>query len=108
MDELDRILSAEPHLEPSSGFQEDVMRGVSLAATAPSPLPFPWGRVVAGSAACGMIAWAGAFLTTPAEIEAWAIVGDALAPALPALGYAALALCVVLGGLRLQRGAAAD
>ncbi len=104
MDELDRILSGDPHIEPSSGFSDDVMRAVSRSAEVPAPLPFPWGRLAIGSASCGMIAWAGAFVTTSAEAEAWAIVADALAPALPGMGYAALALCVALGGLRLQRG----
>jgi len=40
MDELDRILSTEHDVEPSSGFSADVMRAVSLAGTAPSPVIF--------------------------------------------------------------------
>ncbi len=106
MDELDRILSGDPHIEPSSGFSDDVMRAVSLSAEASSPLPFPWVRVVTGSATCGVLGWAGAFLVTPAEADAWAIVAEALAPALPGLGYAALAMGVVLCGLRVQRRSA--
>lgn len=103
MDELDRILSGDPHIEPSSGFSADVMRAVSLSARTPSPLPFPWGRVVTGSVTCGVLGWAGPFATTPAEAETWAIVAEALAPALPGLSYAALTLCVVSIGLGLQR-----
>ena len=40
-EELDRILSSEDSLEPSSGFAGAVMGGVRRLAAEPAPLPFP-------------------------------------------------------------------
>jgi hypothetical protein len=42
-EELDRVLSEEPDIVPSSGFVASVMEAVTAEATAP-PLPFPWKR----------------------------------------------------------------
>ncbi|HEV8396145.1 MAG TPA: hypothetical protein VGQ37_17815 [Vicinamibacterales bacterium] len=42
-EDLDRALSAEPDIVPSSGFAAAVMESVRAEATAP-PLPFPWHR----------------------------------------------------------------
>ena len=54
-DEIDRILSREDEILPSSGFAVSVMDAVRREAAAPAPIPFPWkralpGLVVAGSA----------------------------------------------------------
>jgi hypothetical protein len=46
--ELDRILSAEDELVPSSGFVRSVMDGVRMEASAPAPIPFPWKRALPG------------------------------------------------------------
>ena len=43
---LDRILTAEEELVPSSGFVASVMERVREEAAAPEPIPFPWKRVV--------------------------------------------------------------
>jgi len=51
-DELDRILSEENDLTPSSGFLESVMETVRSDASAPPPIPFPWKRAWPGVAAC--------------------------------------------------------
>jgi len=47
-DELDRILSAEQEILPSSGFTASVMAAVREEASAPPPIPFPWKRVLPG------------------------------------------------------------
>lgn len=45
-DELDRILSAEQEILPSSGFTASVMEAVRREASAPAPIPFPWRRLL--------------------------------------------------------------
>ena len=52
--ELDRILSAEEELVPSSGFVRNVMDAVRLEASAPPPIPFPWKRALPGLVLCGL------------------------------------------------------
>ena len=42
-EELDRVLSEEADIVPSSGFVDAVMEAVTVEATAP-PLTFPWKR----------------------------------------------------------------
>ena len=57
---LDRILTAEEELVPSSGFVASVMERVREEAAAPAPIPFPWKRVVPGAVvAVGGVAWIG-------------------------------------------------
>ena len=52
-DDLDRILSKEQEIIPSSGFIGSVMDAVRREAAAPPPIPFPWKRAVPGlCAAC--------------------------------------------------------
>jgi hypothetical protein len=48
--ELDRILSDEAGLVPSSGFASAVMDAVRREASAPPPIPFPWKRALPGIA----------------------------------------------------------
>lgn len=47
-DEIDRILSREQELLPSSGFSVSVMEAVRREAVEPPPIPFPWKRAVPG------------------------------------------------------------
>ena len=47
-DELDRILSQEAEIIPSSGFVRSVMTAVRSEAAAPPPIPFPWKRALPG------------------------------------------------------------
>ena len=54
---LDRILSAEEELAPSSGFVSAVMERVREEAAAPAPIPFPWKRVPGAVLALGGVAW---------------------------------------------------
>lgn len=45
---IDRILSSEEPLIPSSGFLASVMESVREEAAAPRPIPFPWKRCIPG------------------------------------------------------------
>jgi hypothetical protein len=47
-DEIDRILSREDEILPSSGFAVSVMDAVRREAAAPPPIPFPWKRALPG------------------------------------------------------------
>ena len=60
LENVDRILSAEEELAPSSGFVSAVMERVREEAAAPAPIPFPWKRAVPGAVlALGGVAWIG-------------------------------------------------
>jgi len=55
-DEMNRILSREDEILPSSGFAVSVMDAVRREAAAPPPIPFPWKRAVPGLVAAGLAA----------------------------------------------------
>jgi hypothetical protein len=44
--EIDRILSKQDEILPSSGFVASVMEAVHREAAAPPPIPFPWKRAL--------------------------------------------------------------
>jgi hypothetical protein len=46
--EMNRILSREEEILPSSGFAVSVMDAVRREAAAPPPIPFPWKRALPG------------------------------------------------------------
>jgi hypothetical protein len=46
--EMDRILSKQDEIVPSSGFTALVMEAVRREAEAPAPIPFPWKRALPG------------------------------------------------------------
>ncbi|MBZ5578975.1 MAG: hypothetical protein LAP40_20635 [Acidobacteriia bacterium] len=50
-EELDRILSGEGGIVPSSGFTAGVMDAIRSEAATPPPIPFPWKRALPGLAA---------------------------------------------------------
>lgn len=104
-DDLDRILSSEDLLEPSSGFAIDVMAAVRRQAAEPSTLPFPWFRFVVGLAASGVMAAAGSVFLRVSEpaLTAMAAPLAPLASVAPQLGYATAALLVSLGLASLPR-----
>lgn len=52
-EELNRILSKDAKIVPSSGFVASVMDVVRREATAP-PIPFPWKRALPGLCVCGL------------------------------------------------------
>jgi hypothetical protein len=57
-DDLDRLISHEPGIVPSSGFTTSVMDAVRAQAQAPAPIPFPWKRALPGIAAAVLaLAW---------------------------------------------------
>ena len=41
-EELDRLLSEEPEIDPSPGFAASVMKAVRTEAATPPPISFPW------------------------------------------------------------------
>jgi hypothetical protein len=51
--EIDRILSREDEILPSSGFAVSVMDAVQREAVAPPPIPFPWMRALPGLVVAG-------------------------------------------------------
>jgi hypothetical protein len=51
-DDIDRILSKEQEIIPSSGFVGSVMDAMEREAAAP-PIPFPWKRALPGLTAAG-------------------------------------------------------
>jgi hypothetical protein len=53
-DELDRILSVDEEIIPSSGFVASVMDSVRHDGGSPPPIPFPWKRALAGLCAAGL------------------------------------------------------
>jgi hypothetical protein len=57
-DDLDRLLSHESEIVPSSGFTASVMNALRVRAQAPPPIPFPWERALPGMAAALLsLAW---------------------------------------------------
>jgi hypothetical protein len=47
-EDMDRILSSNDEILPSSGFAVSVMDAVRREAAAPPPIPFPWKRALPG------------------------------------------------------------
>jgi hypothetical protein len=62
-DEIDRGLSNEEVISPSSGFAESVMGAVQAEAAIPPPIPFPWKRALPG-----IVTGAGAMIYALVEI----------------------------------------
>jgi hypothetical protein len=57
-DPIDRVLSTDEQLVPSSGFASAVMERVREEAAAPPPIPFPWRRALPGILlAIGVFGW---------------------------------------------------
>jgi hypothetical protein len=102
MDELDRILSTDEPLTPSSGFTARVMESVHDAAAQPPPLPFPWGRFMTGVLASLASLASGAVLVTSPEAStlgaALAGYADVAAP----VGYALAVAAACLVTLRVR------
>ena len=53
-EEVDRMLSSEDEILPSSGFAVAVMDAVRREAAAPPPIPFPWKRALPGMIVAGL------------------------------------------------------
>jgi hypothetical protein len=98
-DDLDRILSWETPVEPSSDFAMHVMAAVRRQAAESPPRPFPWLRFAAGLAASGVMAAAGTVLVPRSESTLAALAASLtpFAAVTPELGYATAAVLVSLG-----------
>jgi len=79
--EINRILSREDEILPSSGFTVSVMDAVRREAAAPPPIPFPWKRALPGLVAAGFAL----ALVLNAVVVAIAQAGKAAAPQFSAL-----------------------
>ena len=107
-DELDRILSSNDDILPSSGLAASVMEAIRSEAATPPPIPFPWKRALPGLAAAGVaLVWMlvlvldqllqGALtLPLPASLSVWSL------PIAEALGWSALALLLSLISAKLS------
>jgi hypothetical protein len=71
-EDLDRILSTDEPIVPSSGFAATVMERAREAASAPPPFPFPWRRYCLGLlvliAMSGLWGWLGVRLNVMAAV----------------------------------------
>jgi|SRR5277367_283394 len=85
---LDRILSSDQDVIPSSQFVKNVMAAVHREASIPAPISFPWRRVMPGLAICvaaltsllvvaGFQFWEGFAETGPVSIIFLNVVGVA-------------------------------
>jgi len=108
--EIDRVLSTEVDLIPSSGFMASVMERVQEEAAAPPPIPFPWKRFIPGIVlTTGVFGWgavelvrlglpvARSFTFTTPHLSA------AYARPVESAGWVALALGVSLASWLLSR-----
>jgi len=76
-EELDRILSSEDDLIPSSGFVSSVMEAVRQESVTPPPISFPWKHAMPGLA--GLAVTLG-----------WIVRGGMMQPGQPAVGQVPL------------------
>ncbi len=95
-DALDRMLSSEEALAPSSGFAARVMDAVADAAAEPPPLPFPWGRFSLAVLATCASAASGLWLIQRVDLSP---AVAALRSVWPEVGYALAAFLVILAVL---------
>jgi hypothetical protein len=91
-EELDRILSSDDRLEPSSDFAKNVMLSLRREADEPAPLRFPWWRFASGIAASGGIASGATVL-----LLQWDVLAAPVHVGVPAIVYAFAMLLVSLG-----------
>lgn len=97
--ELERILSSEEPLVPSSGFTLSVMEAIHAAEAEPRQPRLPWWRLAAGMAAC--VGCAASFTALVGDLDP--AIASALATAAPELGLAAAVVLATLAGLRARR-----
>jgi hypothetical protein len=97
--ELERILSSEEPLVPSSGFTLSVMEAIRDAEAEPRQARFPWWRLAAGVAGC--VGSAASFTALVGNLDP--AVATTLAAAAPELSLAAVVVLATLAGLRARR-----
>ena len=103
-DELDRILSEEPDIAPSSGFASSVMDAVRHQALTPPPIPFPWKRALPGLGAWGIalvLVFTMARSTAASPAPAW-FTSPLTATHVTAAGLIILALLLSLASVKLS------
>lgn len=82
MDELDRILTDDPEIQPTIGFSTRVMRAVREEAEGMAPIPFPWARFLPGLCVSlvlllvALIGWFSEAASSPASLAAPSWLGD--------------------------------
>jgi hypothetical protein len=101
MNDLDRILSEETIIRPSSGFASRVMDAVRSELAAPAPLDFPWRRFLPGVVLSGtlilLLLLGGGLALEPADFEA----STSPAPALDTIPAAILEQPLLLAAIAL-------
>jgi hypothetical protein len=95
--ELDRTLSSEEPLVPSSGFALSVMEAIREAE--PRHARLPWWRLAAGMAGC--VGCAASFTALVGSLDP--AVASTLAAVAPELSLAAAVVLATLAGLRARR-----
>ena len=85
-DDLDRILSREQEIIPSSGFVMSVMNAVRRETETPPPIPFPWKRALPALAAAGVA------LVSVFAVGITPFIGDTAIQPIPASLSSAFAL----------------
>jgi hypothetical protein len=112
---LDRILSTEEELIPSSGFLASVMERVEDETRAPAPIRFPWKRAIPGFVlATGVFGWGGVVLVREAvsAVRTQTVMPVHLPAGLEqsfaALGWVGLALAISLVSWVLSRRIAGE
>ena len=96
-EDIDRMLTHEDDIVPSSGFATSVMEAVTREATAPPPIAFPWKRALPGLSWC--LAVIAGFLVTGLRSSANAsATPEAVVPpaVLAGVGWIAAALAASL------------
>ena len=92
--EIDRVLSREDEILPSSGFAVSVIEAVRREAAAPPPIPFPWKRALPGLVVGGLVL----ALVLVAGVVAIAQMGKAPAPQ-PSMSLPSVPLPIFHGGI---------
>ena len=112
-DELDRILSVDADVVPSSGFARSVMDAVRRDATTPPPIAFPWMRalplICAAVVAVILVVANGVLLAgdtaRPPVPDAWMAAAAAIASALARIDvqWLAFALMATIASVALAQ-----
>ena len=97
-EQLDRILSSQDTMEPSSGFPLKVMASVRREAAGPAPLRFPWWRFAAGIGACSGVGGAATVLLLQSDV-----LVSPVPVAVPAIIYGLAMLLVSFGVAAVPR-----
>lgn len=119
--EIDRILSAQEEVLPSSGFAASVMDAVHREALAPPPIPFPWKRalpgIVVATLALALVGVVGIAAILQFSRGGLSLSAATVSPSLPwptwqgtassTVGWTALALIVALVSVKVSMRLAA-